>query len=519
MQHCVLKFGGSCSSSVERLAQTFEIIKFHVDSGDNPDVVASAIGASPDSSKKMTDFLLYVSSLIKKADYSIALELVRKAKAMYVERGNYFGIEHHVFDAVFEDLEKICSRSGVRDFRKNFVSPVKKRGLVYLALDDFVAPFGELAAIELYAGGLNAMGIKAKAVDSAKSGGFISDSNFKSAKLADRSLNELIALEFKRLKNRNPNTLLVYSGFNAVDALGNCTTLGRDGSNVTALAVAASTNANYGVIYSDDSLLPIDPKIVKNGKPIRQLSYGELIALSNGGVKTIPPSMIYVLRKHQRLPPIYMRSTRDYRDAGTLIMPNPKPGFAKAMAVRDNVSYREFPVQDDKQAKLLMSMIADYEGVSVLSCADDSDVNGRKISFIYQVDTKFVERLKKEPDLLERMCRKIGGADSEFRDNPDQYFRQTMFRFLKQVFNGENFESVQLHNAHQLTIVGHDIGTSYAAISEVMEILGRVQPQQPLKRIIHRLPIERGRHYIRVIIPRGLENVAAEIYNALYVKA
>ncbi len=516
MYNTILKFGGSCSSSIERLAQTLEIVKFHVDSGDNPAVVASAIGASPDSSKKMTDFLLYVSSLIKKEDYSSALKLVRKAKAMYVERGNYFGIEHHVFDAVFEDLEKICSRRGVRDFRKNFAGPERK--VAYLALDDFVAGFGELGVIELYAGGLVSMGIRAKAVDSSENG-FVSNSNFKDAELIPKSLNELIGLEFKRMKNRNPGSVLVYSGFNAADVHGNLTTLGRDGSNVTALALGAALNSNSVIIYSDVPILPIDPRIVKNDEPIRYLSYGEFIALSNGGVKAIPSSMIDVLRMHQRLPPIYMRSAKNHQDEGTLITSNARnPGFAKAMAVRDNVSYREFPVKDDVQAGRLKEMMFGYEGISVIRYVDEIVAGDRRVTITYQVDSKFVDKIKSDQEFRQRLSDKLKNVDPEFEANPDRYFRQSMFHYLKQAFEDKSFDAFQLHDSSMLTIVGHDIGKSYEAISKVMEIIGRVQPGQQLQHTIHKLPIIRDRHYIQLIIPRGLENVAAEIYNALYVR-
>ncbi len=535
MNVTVLKFGGGCVSYFERITQTLKVIKFHYDRGDHLAVAVSALGVSPDPLSKLTDFLLYVSSLVKKRDYRTALGLVREAKAMYIDRGSNFGIERQVFDAVFEDLEAICSRKGFQSFEDGFRSPDadRTRELLGIALDDKVAGFGELGSIELIAGGLRYIGIPAEAVDSAKSG-FVSNSNFKNARLTKQSLNQLIGQEFMKKRNRNPDAVLVYSGFNACDVYGNRTTLGRDGTTVTALAMGAATNANAVIIYSDDAILPIDPKIVKKaveldpelGKrmaerpmvPVRYLSYGEFMTMAGWKVKAIPASMIDVLQMHQRLPPIYMRNVNNPEDEGTLITPHATDsGHVKSMAVRDNISYREFPIEDDKQAARLREMVYSYDGVSVIRCVDRQDVKGRIITFTYQVDPKFISRLKEEPELMQRMFDKLGSVDPKFISDPERYFKGAMLAYLRQAIGNGALKSVQLYDASLLTLIGHDLGTSYTAISEVMEILGRAQIHQKLQELIHRLPIERERHYIQIIIPRGLESVVSEIHNALYV--
>ncbi|MBI2133333.1 hypothetical protein HYU11_01485 [Candidatus Woesearchaeota archaeon] len=507
---------------MERTLQTLGIIKYHHDRGDNPVVVVSAVGVPKGSDKpKTTDKLLRVVSLLYDLhQYDRALDLVREVKSPYLEQGISFGCTDDDFIALGR-LEHVCSTRGSADFssglKSNFFESNIPEGMLRSALLDEFVKGGEIGTSMLITRGLESMGIPSVAVYSPDAG-FISDSQFTNASLLKSSLDSEIAREFIRLSGRNKGSVLVYQGFIAKDMHGNSTTLGRDGSTATALAIGSAINARSIIIYSDDQVLPIDPKIIPNNTPIDQLCYSEMAALAYNGLKVFPLSMLSVLVQKQRLPPIYMRSVERPDDVGTLIKNNAKySGVARAMAVRRNIGYREFFIDNEGQKERLISTINEYDGVSILKHVDEVDPRGRKLYFVYQFDPRFIDVLREDPERMQNISDKVSTSDPEFPSDLGRYFKETLFLHLKQAY-GSSFRDgvIQLHNASILTIVGSDLGKSYDAISRVMAIIGRVQPHQKLQHTVHRFPIVREADYIQLVIPRGLENVAAEIYNELY---
>lgn len=87
-------------------------------------------------------------------------------------------------------------------------------------------------------------------------------------------------------------------GFQAVDRLGNVTTLGRGGSDLTAVAIACSLKAKKCEIYTDvDGVFSSDPRIITRSKLLKKVSYNEMLEAATAGAKVLHNRSINVARK------------------------------------------------------------------------------------------------------------------------------------------------------------------------------------------------------------------------------
>ena len=111
--------------------------------------------------------------------------------------------------------------------------------------------------------------------------------------------------------------VLVVAGFQGTDARGNITTLGRGGSDTSAVAVAAAVNADVCEIYTDvDGVHTTDPNVWDKAKKIDRISYEEMLELASLGAKVLQIRSVELAMKHQI--PIHVRSS--FSDAeGTIV--------------------------------------------------------------------------------------------------------------------------------------------------------------------------------------------------------
>ena len=109
----------------------------------------------------------------------------------------------------------------------------------------------------------------------------------------------------------------VVAGFQGVDRIGNITTLGRGGSDTTAVALAAALNADRCDIYTDvDGVYTSDPRFVKGARKLEQISYDEMLELANLGAGVLHPRAVEFAKNNQV--PLSVRAS--YSDErGTII--------------------------------------------------------------------------------------------------------------------------------------------------------------------------------------------------------
>src|SRR6516162_4019121 len=145
---------------------------------------------------------------------------------------------------------------------------------------DVVAATGEQVTIGLLAIALDAMGYKARSY----TGGQIrvlTDSAFTKARI--------LAIDEERIRaDLAAGTIVIVAGFQGVDADGNITTLGRGGSDTSAVALAAALTADECQIYTDvDGVYTTDPRIVPEARRLDTITFEEMLELASQGSKVL----------------------------------------------------------------------------------------------------------------------------------------------------------------------------------------------------------------------------------------
>ena len=145
---------------------------------------------------------------------------------------------------------------------------------------DVVAATGEQVTIGLLAITLTAMGLKAKSY----TGGqvqVLTDSAFTKARILNID-------ETPLRRDLADGTIVIVAGFQGVDVDGNITTLGRGGSDTSAVALAAALNADECQIYTDvDGVYTTDPRIVPEARRLDTITFEEMLELASQGSKVL----------------------------------------------------------------------------------------------------------------------------------------------------------------------------------------------------------------------------------------
>ncbi len=145
---------------------------------------------------------------------------------------------------------------------------------------DFLLATGEMQTASLLSLMLNSKGYNSICLTGWQAG-IITDSNYGNAKIIDVTTSNILSY----LKDKY---ITIVTGFQGIDKLGNITTLGRGGSDLTAVALAGALNAKKCEIYSDiDGIYSADPKIIPNSKLLNEISFDEMLEASSAGAKVL----------------------------------------------------------------------------------------------------------------------------------------------------------------------------------------------------------------------------------------
>ena len=176
---------------------------------------------------------------------------------------------------------------------------------------DLIMSFGERLSANLIALIFTVNKIKSEYLDARSL--VITDSNYGKARILKKETEENIRGFFKDVK-----ALQVVTGFIGTSSDGHTTTIGRDGSDLSAAVFAAALGAKKLEIWSDvDGILTSDPRRVKNAFRVDEISYNEAMEISHFGARVLfPPSIKPALEKGI---PIIIRNTFNPSCAGTKI--------------------------------------------------------------------------------------------------------------------------------------------------------------------------------------------------------
>ena len=116
----------------------------------------------------------------------------------------------------------------------------------------------------------------------------------------------------------NEGNIVVVAGFQAVDKLGNITSLGRGGSDLTAVAIASSLKANKCEIYSDiDGIFSADPQVIPKAKLLKKISYNEMLEAASAGAKVLHNRSVNLGKRHNV--PIYVKNSKLNSPNGSVV--------------------------------------------------------------------------------------------------------------------------------------------------------------------------------------------------------
>lgn len=174
---------------------------------------------------------------------------------------------------------------------------------------DLLISCGEIISAAVIASLFQDKGYRAKAFTGFQAG-IITDENFGNAKILDVKPDNII-------KALEEGIIPVVAGFQGVTGERDITTLGRGGSDTTAVALGAALKAECVEIFTDvEGIMTADPKIVSNAKRLDEVNYREVTEMAYNGAKVIHPRAVE-LAMHYNIP-LRIRST--FSDAqGTLI--------------------------------------------------------------------------------------------------------------------------------------------------------------------------------------------------------
>jgi aspartate kinase len=158
--------------------------------------------------------------------------------------------------------------------------------------------------------------------------------------------------------------IVIAAGFQGQTAAGEITTLGRGGSDLTAVALAKALDAKHCEIYTDvDGIYTTDPRIVPDAKKIDVISYDEILELASLGAKVMHSRSIEVGKRFNV--PIYVRNSMNDRE-GTLI-------------TKENKKMEDIVVSgaalNEDEAKITLFGIPDRPGVAAKIFKDIADGN------------------------------------------------------------------------------------------------------------------------------------------------
>ena len=148
-------------------------------------------------------------------------------------------------------------------------------------------------------------------------------------------------------------TIVIVAGFQGVDPENNITTLGRGGSDTSAVALAAALKADVCDIYTDvDGVYTTDPNICSKARRLDRITYDEMLEMARAGAKVLQPRSVELAKKYNV--PVYVKSS--FTDEGGTLVTKEEKEMEKE--VISGVTY------DRDQAKITVVHVPDRPGVA-----------------------------------------------------------------------------------------------------------------------------------------------------------
>ncbi len=210
-------------------------------------------------------------------------------------------------------------------------------------------------------------------------------------------------------------TIIIVAGFQGTDGQGNITTLGRGGSDTSAVAVAAALKADVCEIYTDvDGVYTTDPRMVPEASKIEKISYEEMLEMASLGAKVLQIRSVEFAKKYNVI--IHVRSSFNDKP-GTLVM---KEDQEMETVLVSGVAYNK------DEAKISIFGVPDQPGIAAQIFSPLSEANItvdmiiQNVSHEGKTDMTFTvpkADCKKAVKIVEEIAQKIGASGVKHNEN------------------------------------------------------------------------------------------------------
>jgi len=290
----VAKFGGTSLANAEQIRKVCGII---TSDPERKVVVVSAPGKRFKDDIKVTDMLIACAkSFLEKGNADAE---IGRVVSRYSEIASELGLSTEITDSIAADLYSRVKADSSN--REKFTDSLKAAG--------------EDNCAKLVAAYLQSLGINARYV-SPKEAGLLLSSEYGNAQVLPQS--------YKNLKSlRDMPGIKIFPGFFGYSEQGDVVTFPRGGSDITGSILAAAVDADLYENFTDvDSVFAVNPGIVPNPRPIRELTYREMRELSYAGFSVFhEEALVPVYRKGI---PVRILNTNNPSSEGTTILPERK---------------------------------------------------------------------------------------------------------------------------------------------------------------------------------------------------
>lgn len=302
----VMKFGGSSVANREQIEKVRKIVQSR--GARRPVVVSSA-------HKGMTNALIAAGKAAAAGTVDAGAAAIRLQRQ--VAEG--LGAPEAILAPFYAEIEDLLR--GVR-----LVKELSPRSL------DYIASFGERMAVRVIADHFSRNGVQAAAFD-VWDLGFVTDAAFGAARPLEGYEGRMQAAFAEKVP---AGVVPIVTGFVGKNEAGEITTVGRNGSDLTATLVAAAIGAEEVEIWSDtDGVMSADPALVRDAQNIPNMSFDEAAELAYFGSRVLHPETLLPAMK--RNIPVRVLNTNRPEHPGTVIERKPGP---RARAVT-SIAYKE----------------------------------------------------------------------------------------------------------------------------------------------------------------------------------
>lgn len=252
---------------------------------------------------------------------------------------------------------------------------------------DLVLSFGERMSARIFAATVVKAGHEAMPVD-AWDLGFVTDSNHGQARPVEGILQPI------RAALSGFPGIAVVTGFLAKDSQGRLTTLGRNGSDLTASVLAEAVGSAELIFYKDvPGILSADPRWIPEARHLEQVTYAEAAELAFHGARVLhPASVAPAVRARAE---VRLQSLRDdAQDAGTCLVTRLRREGPVALAARRSVVRLFFPIEfPERRGEILAAAFARLEVLGISSGPVATDGQGLTV---YVQEAPALEQLQRE---------------------------------------------------------------------------------------------------------------------------